>query len=199
MVSPQPPVDPASSAAVESILVLRAQLGERDAFVGLHQRYQRKLLYFLRRLLGASGCEEDVLQEVWVTVVRKIRSLEQPQAFKSWIYRIAHRRAVSRLRQVRPDVSLAELPEEPEAPVDKPSGDADQVFAGYDATALHSGLQQLSLPHREVLTLRFLEELSYSEIADVVGVGVGTVRSRLHYAKKSLHNILTNQLTGSET
>lgn len=169
--------------------MLRAQVGDRDALIVLHERYNAKLLYYVRRLLGA-GDAEDALQEVWMTVVKKIGALEEPRALKTWLYRIARNRAISVLRRRRNDVSLADLDEEPESSGDGREED-ELSLAGFDAAALHAGLERLSPRHREVLTLRFLEDLSYEEIADVVGCGLGTVRSRIHYAKKSLHGVLT--------
>ena len=175
---------------VEHLVVLRAQLGDRDAFVRLHERHNVRLLYYLRRLLSPAHHAEDVLQEVWVTVVRKIATLEQPQAFKVWLYRIAHNRAVSRLRRERRHVPLDELPEELEIDPASSQDDDRAPFARFDTQAIHSGLERLSTPHREVLTLRFLDELSYEQIAEITGCNLGTVRSRIHYAKKALHGHL---------
>ena len=171
-------------------MVLRAQLGDRDAYGGLFARYNPRLLYYLRRLVGSPADAEDVLQEVWITVVRKLATLEHPEAFRAWIYRIAHNRAISRLRSGRDEPPLEEhLDEHPLAATAESEDEA--ALAGHDAEAIHAGLARLSAAHREVLTLRFLEELSYEEVADVVGCSLGTVRSRIHYAKKSLLAHLT--------
>lgn len=171
-------------------MVLRAQLGDRDAYGGLFARYNPRLLYYLRRLVGSPADAEDVLQEVWITVVRKLATLEQPEAFRAWIYRIAHNRAISRLRSGRGEPPLEELLDEHPLAATAESED-EAALAGHDAEAIHAGLARLSPAHREVLTLRFLEELSYEEVADVVGCSLGTVRSRIHYAKKSLLAHLT--------
>ncbi len=177
-------------ALVEHLMVLRAQVGDRDAYRGLFGLYNRRLLYYLRRRLPGAVDAEDVLQDVWLTVVKKVATLEQPEAFKAWIYRIAHNLAVSRLRQERPSVPLDELPEELEVDPAFSEEDDEGAFAAYDAAAIHAGLERLSPAHREALTLRFIDQLSYEEIAQVVGRSLGTVRSRIHYARKSLHEHL---------
>lgn len=177
---------------VEHLTVLRAQLGEHDAFTRLHARYNSRLLYYLRRLVTPAGLAEDILQEVWLTVVKKITTLDDPQAFRAWIYRIARHRAISRARRGRRDLSLDDLP--PAHEVDPATVErADDLIARFDPAAIHAALDRLSVAHRDVLTLRFLDELSYQEIAEVVGCGVGTVRSRLYYAKKSLSDHLTRR------
>ena len=178
---------------VEHLMVLRVQLGERDAYTGLFERYNGRLLYYLRRLVEPASEAEDVLQEVWLTVIRKVPSLERPEAFKAWIYRIAHNRALSKMRRKRRDLPLEELPQETEPETSADTEDDTGSFAVYDAAALHRGLERLSLAHREALTLRFIEELSYGEIAEVQGRTIGTVRSRIHYAKKALHEVLARE------
>ena len=180
---------------LEHLIVLRAQLGEREAYEALFKRYNSRLLYYLRRLLSLSSDAEDVLQEVWIVVVKKVSTLDRPEAFKSWIYRIAHNRAISKMRKHRRYVPLDDLPIELE--IDPTTDEKDDLgaFADYDANSLHKGLDALSPPHREVLALRFLEELSYEQIAAVVDCSLGTVRSRLYYAKRSLHGTLVTSQT----
>lgn len=177
------------SELVDHLTVLRAQLGESDAFARLFERYNSRLLYYLRRIVDPVVLAEDLLQEVWLTVVKKISTLDQPEAFRAWIYRIAHNRAVSRMRRSRRDASLDELPEDLE--IDPQSLEADpEILMAFDAAAVHRALGRLSPSHREVLTLRFVGELSYEEIAEIVGCGLGTIRSRIYYAKKSLQRYL---------
>ncbi len=170
------------SETKDHLLVLRAQLGQEEALRALFARYNRRLLYYLRRMVRDDA--EDVLQEVWVKVLRNVHRIERPGAFKAWIYRTAHNQAISRLRSQPNKVGLDELDEEPAAP--PTIDDSLHVFRDYEGLRVHQGLESLSGAHREVLTLRFLEELSYEEIASVIGCSVGTVRSRLHYAKRSL-------------
>lgn len=182
------PMPPQHHAIAEHLVVLRAQLGERAAWNELFVRHQARLLHYLRRLLGSAADAEDVVQDVWIIALRKLGTLEQPEAFKAWLYRIARNRALSRLRRRHGEVPLDDdLPAREES--ESPGGD-DGALAGWDPAVIHDALGLLSAAHREVLTLRFVDELSYDEIAAVVGCTVGTVRSRLHYAKRSLHDQL---------
>ena len=176
----------------EKLLVLRAQAREADAFARLVARYDRRLLYYLHRLLGNDADREDVLQEVWLRVFLKIATLHTPEAFRVWLYKIAHDVAMSRLRQ-RKRNGVTSWSEEIVGDVAERS-EWDELELLDRADLVHKALGQLSLPHREVLTLRFLEELDLSEIAQVVGCSIGTVKSRLHYAKAAVRQLLEDVL-----
>lgn len=168
----------------EHLTILLAQQGDRDAFHRLLDLYDTRLLYFVRRILGETDGALDVLQSVWLTVHRKLWNLRSPAAFRVWVYRIAHDQAVSELRRkVRRPVLLEDVPAGP--PPD-PTRDDDAAFD--DVELVHAALPGLSVDHRRVLTLRFLEDMPVEEIAEVVGCRVGTVKSRLHYAKAALRH-----------
>lgn len=171
----------------EQLTVLRAQLGSREAFSRLAARHDPNLLFYLRRLIGTSreADTEDLRQEIWLTVLRKLRSLDEPAAFRTWLYRVARNCAISFLRRQRVEVPLHALD-----PADEPATagveDDEPGFSAAEAGAVYVALDQLSPNHREVITLRYLGQLSYEQIADVLGCRVGTVRSRIHYAKAAL-------------
>lgn len=167
---------------IEHLLVLRAQLGDDDALVRLFERYNERLLYYVRRLVDSSQDAEDVLQSVWLTVCRRVGTLDHPAAFRTWLYRIARNRAITQLRRRGREVSLEETTDDPAVAA---SDDAD-TFDEVDVADLHRALARLSVAHRDALTLRFLEALSYEEIARIMDCDVGTVRSRLFYGKKAL-------------
>lgn len=172
----------------ESLLVLRAQMGSREAYARLVERHDGRLLFYLRRLLGHAADAEDVRQDVWLTVVRKLGTLDNPEAFRSWLYRIARNRGISLLRKRR-----AEVPLDDAGPLEDVSTSSDEESSGFgpeDAAAVHAALDRLSPAHREIVTLRFLGGLGYDEIASVLDCRVGTVRSRIHYAKAALRAAL---------
>jgi RNA polymerase sigma-70 factor (ECF subfamily) len=178
-------------ALVERLLVLRAQLGSGDAFTGLVDRYDARLLFYLRRLLGSPADAEDVRQEVWLTVVRKVHTLQDAGAFRTWLYRVARHRGISWLRRRRVEVPSDQAPLE-EASV---AIEAEETDPGpQDAAAMYAALDALAAGQREILCLRFLGGLAYEEIARVLDCPVGTVRSRLHYAKAALRAALTGSL-----
>jgi len=164
----------------EAWLVLRWQNGDVDAFEKLVARFERPLFYYLMRLVQDEPSAWDVLQEVWLEVFRKLKKLKEPAAFRVWLYRVAHDRAVTRVRR---EVRREETDE-----VDVRPGEEFEVFE--DAEQVHACLNRLRPAHREVLTLYFLEGMGYEEIAEVVGAGVGTVKSRLHYAKKEVRRLI---------
>ncbi len=164
----------------EAELVLLAQQGDGAAFRTLVELYDRRLLYFIRRILDQSEEAFDVLQEVWLRVHRDLRGLRSPRAFRVWLYRIAHDRTIAALRRNRRTIPLEELPPGEVPVVDLP----DSIFEAADL--VHVALTALSVDHRRVLTLRFLEDMSIQEIADVMKCTTGTVKSRLHYAKAAL-------------
>jgi RNA polymerase sigma-70 factor (ECF subfamily) len=164
----------------EHLVVLRCQVGDEAAFEMLFDRYNGRLLYYLRRILGTGGQAEDVLQAVWLKVVRKIGSLREPRAVRTWMYRIAHNEAVQQLRKSGREISMGEQEEILQAVAE------EEDPPPLDTARIHAALDEISPEHRAVLTLRFLDDLSYEQIASVVGCSLGTVRSRIHYAKRAL-------------
>lgn len=173
--------------ALEHLQVMRAQLGDRVAYERLFERYHTPVLRYVHSLLGHGADAEDVMQDVWVTIVRKIATLEHPVAFQSWMYRIARNSSVSRLRKSHRHVALDDFADAEQLTISNDrNGEDDLLSELHDAAALESGLARLSPVHREVLTLRFLNGLRYEEIAAVTLCSVGTVRSRIHYGKKAL-------------
>ncbi len=174
----------------EELIVLRCCLGESGAFRELTERWEKRLLYYIMRFIKNEQDAYDVLQEVWMTVFRKIRELNDVNAFRTWLYRIAHCKAVSR---VRSEYSRRRLREELKAEVGVEERNDSPIGQKIDAHSIHGLLEQLSAPHREVIVLFFFEGMKYREIAEVSGCGIGVVRSRLHYAKSRLRELLEKQ------
>ena len=168
-------------------IVRQCQDGERAAFEELFEIYQPRLKYYVRRLDSEGVNADDILQDVWLTVFKKIHKLKDAQTFAVWLYRIARNKVYDRFR--RKD-RILELPKEDELPVSKSS---EPIFDANDAVRLHKALNKLKPYHREVLTLAFIEQMSYQSIADVVGCSIGTVRSRIFYAKQSLRQEMEKQ------
>jgi RNA polymerase sigma-70 factor (ECF subfamily) len=166
----------------ERLTVLLAQQGDREAFCRLVDSYDGRLLYFVRRILGETEGALDILQSVWLIVHRKLWKLKSLDAFRVWLYRIAHDQAVTELRRKSKRPLLVE-----EVETIPESDDPSVEEAAFDnAELVHVALNGLSVDHRRVLTLRFLEDMTIDEIAEVVGCRSGTAKSRLHYAKNAL-------------
>jgi RNA polymerase sigma-70 factor (ECF subfamily) len=170
----------------ECAWVRSAQCGDADAFRRLVDVYDRRLLYFVRRFFTDVNAALDVCQDVWLTLCRQLPRLRAPEAFRVWLYQIAHDRVVSMLRrQARQEQRCEPLAGEPVA---EDSGDTWETAE--QAELIHHSLEALSSEHREILVLRFLEDLSLEEIAEALRLPVGTVKSRLHYARKALRQHL---------
>jgi RNA polymerase sigma-70 factor (ECF subfamily) len=172
----------------EIVLVRHAQSGGQAAFEVLVERYDRRLLYYVRRLLGESRLDAalDVMQSTWLQVHRRLHGLKAPEAFRVWLYRIAHDQAMSELRRqgLRPTPADIET-------LDVSGNRTESSQHNFDNVELvHRALSQLTLEHRQVLTLRFLEEMSVEEIAKVTDIPAGTVKSRLHYARLALRALI---------
>jgi RNA polymerase sigma-70 factor, ECF subfamily len=168
-------------AAYNEWLVVRCQQGHQKALEELIRRWEKRLLYYIRRLTTSEEDAWDVLQKVWLAVFRGIRKLQDSRLFPIWLYRIARNSAASHFRTERADRELRgysdDLPD-----IEQPDPD----FTAEDAEQVHQALDKLPLSFREVLTLFFLEELSVAQIAGIVGIPEGTVKSRLHHAKRAL-------------
>jgi RNA polymerase sigma-70 factor, ECF subfamily len=168
----------------DRLLVLRSQAGDQVAFTEIVDRYQPRLRYYLRKMLVDVHAAEDVMQDVWCDVFRAMPRLADAGAFRAWLYRIARDRAFRDLRKRRPrprpvdELALAAHAAE----IDK--------LKPEDVELVHAALDKLAPEHREALILRFIDDMSYTEMAAIVGCQVGTVRSRLHYAKQALGEVL---------
>jgi RNA polymerase sigma-70 factor (ECF subfamily) len=162
----------------ERVVVLRCQAGDDAAFEELVGIYSQRLRYYLRKMLREADRAEDALQDVWLQVLRGLSRLADPGAFPTWLYRIARDRAYGELRKARHNLR----PLEEADLIDEGGGDIRLD----DAERVHIALDELAPEHREVLVLRFLEDMTYENIAQVTGCPVGTVRSRIHYAKRAL-------------
>jgi len=169
----------ASDRLVEQVIILRCQTGDKDAFAELIERYQAPLRYFIIRLSANNEMTEDIFQETWLTVIRRIYSLKRTEAFPTWLYRIARNKVYQQLRRKK---KLSELNEN----IAVPNDTEDDVFSPEDAVKIHRCLKILRPEHKEVLMLRFLEQMSYHEIAQVINCSLGTVKSRIYYAKHKL-------------
>lgn len=171
----------------ERLLVLRCQTGDELAFAELVDRYHARLRYYVRKMLDQAASADDVLQDVWFDVFRRLPALREPAAFRAWLYRIARDRVFTLSRRAGPQFeNLLEH---------EPSDDADEEeeFSPEDVRRLHEALARLPAEQREVLVLRYLESMTYDDIASVCGAAVGTVRSRLHYAKRAMRHILNKE------
>jgi RNA polymerase sigma-70 factor, ECF subfamily len=166
-------------------LLQRCRAGDPEALEELIRRWERKLFYYVRRLVEHEPDAWDILQQTWMRVLKGIGGVRDPDKVVPWIYRVARNTALShrqsllaRERWVDREASVEELAKVHERETD------------WTAEDVHRGLESLSAHHRDALTLFFLDDLSIEEMAEVMGVSNGTVKSRLHYGKKALKESL---------
>ena len=170
--------------ATEKLIVLRAQSGDTTAFKALVQKYTGQLLLYCRSFrLDTNRCE-DIIQETWLVVFRSIGYLESVDNFRSWLFGITRNKIRQHLdKKTRDELAMQNMTEysqftSPEFP-----------FENY-VEKLPLALERLSVTHREILTLRYINQMSCKEIANLTGIIVGTIKSRIHYAKNALREIL---------
>lgn len=173
-------------------LAVRCQLGERDAFDLLIERWHGPLWTYARRLTGSDDAAHEVVQDAWLRILRGLPRLRDPARLRPWLFGITRRALMDRLRGLyaapRPsDVDLDSLTAA-DAGVISGSG----VDAGSDEAGLQDGLAGLPVVEREVLTLFYLRELSLADVAELLDVPVGTVKSRLHRARRMLRQAITS-------
>ncbi|MFT3785345.1 MAG: sigma-70 family RNA polymerase sigma factor [Tepidisphaeraceae bacterium] len=171
----------------ERLLVLRCQTGDASAFSELLSRYDGRIRGFLGRLLNGTGAVDDVAQDIWLDVFRTVGGLRDAGAFRAWLYRIARDRAFRLLRRRRTPRPVTVAPDVVEQVVD----DQDSGPYADEVLLLQAALVRLPPEQHEVIWLRVVEGFSYEQIARTVGCELGTVRSRLHYAKRALRDQFT--------
>lgn len=169
--------------------------GDSASFGVLVRKYQDRLFNTLCHVVGSREEAEDVTQEALVQAFVKLASFQRNSAFYTWLYRIAFNTAVSRSRRKRPtrsvDAARDTLGEEP---MDHGEDVTERLIREERATQVRAALQGLTEEHRLILVLREMEGLCYEEIADVLDLPVGTVRSRLHRARSQMREQLKEVL-----
>lgn len=170
-------------------LLQKAQQGDKQAFRRLVDFLMPRLYSVVYSMISDNDEVYDILQDTFIKAYRHLPSLRKPEAFVGWITRIAVNTTRSRLTRKR------EFATEPEAPtflhLAAPESGNDPLEQEEYQNLLHGALEQLSPEHREVVALVELEELSCADAAKLLDCPAGTVRSRLHYARKRLQDILS--------
>lgn len=168
----------------DGILVLRCQRRDELAFRELVNRWEPRLYYYLLRIIDDRNAVWDVLQETWLAVFKGIRKLKDPLSFPAWLYQIGHNKAVNWLQKENKYIQMTN-----EQITEYSENNASIPAVEEQAELVHKLLGKLKLAHREVLTLYFLEGFSIREMAQIVGVSEGTIKSRLYYAKNKFHEV----------
>ena len=168
--------------------------GRTDAFGELVRRYQDRLFNAVLRVVDNADDALDVVQDAFVNAYTSLGSFKGDAEFYTWLYRIAFNSAVSQRRKKRALVSLdrgraGEEAIDPPDPSEETRPGAAMERSEEEA-ALQDALNRLSPEHRAVLVLKDIEGLKYEQIADVMDVPIGTIRSRIHRARLELRDLL---------
>jgi RNA polymerase sigma-70 factor (ECF subfamily) len=175
----------------EQLPVAEARAGEPDAWDTLFRRYQLPIYVYVFELVHEEQTSLDIVQETFIAATKHIGGLRDYEKFGSWLFGIAHQKCVQRWRkQNREELLREEISGEPEEFENDPR---ELLIRQEQEAEFMNLLNQLPVLQRSVLLLHFIEEFSLEEIARITEVSLGTVKSRMHYAKKSLKKLLENK------
>jgi RNA polymerase sigma-70 factor (ECF subfamily) len=173
---------------IEQLPVKQARAGDPEAWDVLFRRYQLPLYAYVQELVRDEQASLDIVQETFINAARHINSLRQDARFGSWLFGIARQKVIQRWR--KPDRS-SPIDETPEQELSgREESPSDWLIRREEEDRFMKRLDQLPPAHRDVLLLHFLEDFSLEEIADITDVPVGTVKSRMYHAKRSLRTLL---------
>ncbi len=178
-----------------SELVLQCQQGNQQSFRLLYRRYQQQVRSTLYQLCGSENLD-DLVQEVFLRAWKGLPQLRQTSQFSTWLYRICWNVALDQRRRFAQQRSFNSKLRETTEPVPSESSRHSQspdLMQLHYQDLIQRGLQQLSFEHRAVLVLHDLEDLPQKEVAQILGIAVGTVKSRLFHARASLRQYIQQQ------
>jgi RNA polymerase sigma-70 factor (ECF subfamily) len=171
----------------EQLPVTQARAGAPEAWDALFRRYQLPLYVYVFELVHDEQTSLDLVQETFIAAVRHLGSLRDDDKFGSWLFGIAHQKCIQRWR--RQNRETAALEEIAGTPPDLDDGPDDLLIRQEQEAGFMKLLHELPMPQRSVLLLHFVEDFSLEEIAGITGANLGTVKSRMYYAKRALKQL----------
>jgi len=187
-----------ATAETDEQLVRKSQQGDERAFGELVDRYESKVYSLALKMLRNAEDAEDVLQDTFLRAYRGIKAFQGHSTFSTWIYRITANSALMRLRKKQlPTVSIDDA-EEREVPIniaDWAPSPVEQLLSQETQQAMNDAIESLPPEFRQVFVLRDIEELSNSEVADILDLSVAAVKSRLHRARLKVRNRLASHFS----
>jgi RNA polymerase sigma-70 factor (ECF subfamily) len=188
-------------AVTDESLMLRYQRGDRDAFGTIVRRHERPLYNFVLRQLRSPAAAEELTQEAFLRVVKNATEFKHEARFSTWLYTIARNLCVDHGRRMkhRRHASLDAAPSDDapslleRVPDPGPLGNVDRSAAASEIRAsVIRAVEELPDDQREVFLLREVAGLPFREIAEVVGIGENTIKSRMRYALERLRDALSD-------
>lgn len=169
-------------------LVVALRGGDLPAFDRLYARYEQRLYGYIRRIVGPGPAADDLFQDIFLTVLRD-RSYEPTRGrFAAWLFTVARNRCLADQRQGRNRDALREQAGVHLRPA--PAADPEQRLG--ETSRVHAAMAALPEAQRQLILLKQLGELSYREIAGLLGVAEGTIKSRLHAATQAFRLLLAD-------
>jgi RNA polymerase sigma factor (sigma-70 family) len=182
--------DLSGSQVADEVLLVRVAIGDAGALAALYRRHAARLLGFLRLYARDRMLAEEILQDTLLAVWRSAHRYAGRSGVRTWLFGIAWRQAHNRLRAERSDqVPLDGIAER----ADPAPGPAEWAIARAQSKAIAEAVDALAPHHREVLALAFAATMPHQEIAEILGVPLGTVKSRLHHAHAALARALAER------
>lgn len=178
-------------------LITECREGNTAAFGELVSRYQDRLFNTVLRLVGNAEDARDVVQEAFLHAYQSLHSFKGDALFFTWLYRIAVNTAISLKRKQKPTLRIHQGTDEKNGidPLD-PSAmtrPGHAIEMAEEERQVHEALSKLSAEHRAVLVMKDMDGMKYEDMAEVLGVPVGTIRSRLHRARLEMRDLLLQQ------
>ncbi len=199
--APPPTPAPVPVPVEEMVLVRQARQGDLEAYDELVRRYQERIYATVYHMTSNHEDANDLAQEAFIKAFRALNSFKGGSSFYTWVYRIAVNKTINFLKQRRnkSQLSLDDLDFNAEHDPDLVALISDKTPRRDASLAelqekLNEAMQRLSEPHRMVVTLHDVQGLSHEEIADIMECNIGTVRSRLFYARQQLQGYLSDYL-----
>ncbi len=167
------------------LLVLKCQQGSKHAFEELVERWQKRLWHYAFQVTGSDAAAWDVVQETWVGIIKGIRKLEDAAVFPRWAFRILNNKCADWLRKQHLQSRLSDqLVNQAQDESDKRQNSSEKV------ESLFVAIEKLSPERRALLTLRYREAFDIGQIAEILDVAEGTVKSRLHRTLEKLRRVM---------
>ena len=175
-------------AEPEQLPVPQAKAGDPEAWNVLFRRYQLPLYVYVFELTRDEQTSLDIVQETFIAAARHIGGLREDAKFGGWLFGIAHQKCAQMWRKQNRATLLRE--ELAEAPADVDDGPDELLIRREQEEEFMKLVAELPAPQRSVLLLHFVEEFPLEQIAEITETALGTVKSRLHYAKRALRKLL---------
>jgi len=181
-----------TKAAADKELIARAQQGDEQAFAALFELHKRRVYSLCLRMTGDAAEAEDLAQEAFLQLFRKISTFRGESAFSTWLHRLVVNVVLMHLRKKGiQKISLDEMDNSQEEPVKREYGEDDRRLLGsVDRITLNDAIKQLPPGYRSVFVLHDVEGYEHNEIAQIMSCSVGNSKSQLHKARLKLREAL---------